>query len=60
MTADPIRVWAPAASNVDVLVSPVTETAGDSERHTMEPAGGGWWSWSPVTDAPLDYSFSLD
>ena len=60
MTADPIRVWAPSARSVDVLASPVTETASVPERHHMESTGDGWWSWAPATDGPLDYSFSLD
>ena len=60
MTAEAIRVWAPSADRVDVLVSPVTGTVAAGERHAMEPTEGGWWSWTPSTDGPLDYSFSLD
>ncbi|GAB2748539.1 malto-oligosyltrehalose trehalohydrolase [Terrabacter koreensis] len=60
MTAEAIRVWAPSSDRVHVLVSPVTGTVAAGERHAMEPTGGGWWSWTPSTDGPLDYSFSLD
>ena len=60
MTAEAMRVWAPSAGRVDVLVSPVTGSVGAAERHAMERTGGGWWTWTPPTDGPWDYSFSLD
>ena len=64
MTPDTIRVWAPAATAVDVLVSPVTgaEPHARPERHAMTAEDGGWWAWAASSEArrPLDYSFSLD
>ena len=62
MTADPITLWAPRARNVDVLASPVTgaDDAAAPERHPMEPTDDGWWSWTPPSGGPVDYSFSLD
>ena len=47
------RVWAPAASRVDVIVG--------EKRSTMFPAAGGWFeSSSPHAAHGDDYAFSVD
>jgi maltooligosyltrehalose trehalohydrolase len=46
------RVWAPAASSVDVEV--------DGRAHPMGPDEDGWWTADVVTDVGPDYSFRLD
>ncbi len=52
-----VRVWAPLARAVDLVVGPDRET----ERRTMSAADDGWWEgvWPDVT-AGTDYRFSLD
>ncbi len=59
MSAAPIRVWAPSARAVEVVVSEVGRHADGATRHPMTSEPGGWWSWTP-TDGPVDYLFSLD
>jgi malto-oligosyltrehalose trehalohydrolase len=55
-----LRVWAPAASRVDVTVSGVTVsgvTVPSQDSHPMAPDDGGWWA----ADVPgPDYAFRLD
>ena len=65
MTTDTIRVWAPRAETVDVLVSPAADDTGTTPvRHAMTADGGGWWAWSapasPAATTLLDYAFSID
>ncbi|WP_374968628.1 malto-oligosyltrehalose trehalohydrolase [Terrabacter sp. BE26] len=64
MTPDTLSVWAPEASHVDVLVTPVegvgAEPTTAPERHAMSPGDGGWWTWRRPDDTTLDYSFSID
>jgi maltooligosyltrehalose trehalohydrolase len=54
VTRKQFRVWAPAASRVDV------EVAG--APHQMHPAGGkpGWWEADIDTADEVDYAFVLD
>lgn len=48
-----LRVWAPAAKRVDVVVA--------GRRRSMEPASDGWWSAEPPEALPgADYAFVLD
>ena len=49
----PIRVWAPDAQVVECVV-----IGGD--RHAMSAEEGGWWSWTPACDGPVDYLFAVD
>ncbi|WP_084328436.1 malto-oligosyltrehalose trehalohydrolase [Intrasporangium oryzae] len=68
MTAAPVRVWAPSASAVDVLVAPADDAAALSmasfaavaTRRAMSQEARGWWSWTPERPGPVDYAFSLD
>ncbi len=65
MTSPQIRVWAPNASTVDLLVRPASDDAGAAnERASMTRGDGGWWSWQPTGSlaeaTALDYAFSLD
>jgi maltooligosyltrehalose trehalohydrolase len=65
MTSPQLRVWAPNASTVDILVGPASDDAdAAADRASMTRGDGGWWSWAPSgpsADAPaLDYAFSLD
>jgi maltooligosyltrehalose trehalohydrolase len=47
------RVWAPAASHVDVVAG--------GARHGMRPAGAGWWEADlPRVGMQADYAFALD
>jgi maltooligosyltrehalose trehalohydrolase len=47
------RVWAPAASHVDLVA--------DGTRHAMAAAGNGWWETDvPGVGPETDYAFSLD
>ncbi|GAA6527217.1 malto-oligosyltrehalose trehalohydrolase [Intrasporangium sp. DVR] len=48
----PIRVWAPDAGRVECVVG--------AERHPMSEEAGGWWSWTPDTEGPVDYGFAVD
>lgn len=48
----PIRVWAPAAEQVECVVA--------GERHPMTRAADGWWSWASDSTGPMDYLFSVD
>ncbi|WP_062385898.1 malto-oligosyltrehalose trehalohydrolase [Demequina iriomotensis] len=54
MTA-PVRVWAPEASRVEVLVGPADEAVVD----VMHPAGDGWWAGPALADG-TDYAFAVD
>jgi maltooligosyltrehalose trehalohydrolase len=67
MTDDEIRVWAPHASRVDVLVTPTGEggaAQADRVREPMTARVDGWWAWLPTGELALtpalDYAFSLD
>ena len=55
-SSDPagLRVWAPDAGHVDVVLP----AAGD-ERRPMERADDGWWTGPPLPHG-TDYAFSLD
>ncbi len=58
-----IRVWAPLASRVDILVTPLEgqhEPTTAVRRHAMTAEDGGWWSWARPDRGTLAYSFSLD
>ena len=57
MSRVPIEVWVPAASAVDAVVG---SGAAAVDRHPMSSTAGGWWSWTPEADGPLDYAFSID
>ncbi|MBB2986978.1 malto-oligosyltrehalose trehalohydrolase [Terracoccus luteus] len=59
MSAAPIRVWAPSARAVEVVVSEVGRHGDGATRHPMVSESGGWWSWTP-SESPVDYLFSLD
>lgn len=53
MTARDLTVWAPLASNVELVLP-------ESERSVpMQSAGDGWWTASALP-ADTDYAFSLD
>ncbi len=56
--AHEVRVWAPGASAVNIVVG--TDTGG-GDRRPMTASGGGWWSgrWPDVTTG-TDYRFALD
>lgn len=52
----PVRVWAPAASRVEVLVGP----ADSAVTQVMHPAGeSGWWEGPSLPDG-TDYAFAID
>jgi maltooligosyltrehalose trehalohydrolase len=53
MTAEPLTVWAPRATSVDLLLP----DEGRRLAMTAEPAG--WWS-APALAPGTDYAFSLD
>lgn len=58
-----IRVWAPSASRVDILVTPLEgqhEPTTAVRRHAMTAEDGGWWSWPRPDQGALDYSFSVN
>jgi maltooligosyltrehalose trehalohydrolase len=63
MTA-PLRVWAPSASRVDlVLPATGTTTTGTTTTATTEPMTadtGGWWESPRPVPPGTDYAFSLD
>ena len=50
--ADPLRVWAPRARQVDLQLA--------DERLSMRPAGGGWFEAPAPLAAGTDYRFRLD
>ena len=50
--ADPLRVWAPRARQVDLQLA--------DERLSMRPAGGGWFEAPGPLAAGTDYRFRLD
>ncbi|WP_156159076.1 malto-oligosyltrehalose trehalohydrolase [Demequina gelatinilytica] len=51
----PVRVWAPAASRVEVLVGPADEAVVD----VMHPDADGWWEGPALADG-TDYAFAVD
>lgn len=53
--SDHIRVWAPAAHTVEIVV-----VAPAAERHPMTRERDGWWAWPRPTDDALDYQLVLD
>ena len=48
----PIRLWAPDAQVVECVVG--------GDRHAMSAEEGGWWSWTPGSEGPIDYLFVVD
>jgi maltooligosyltrehalose trehalohydrolase len=57
--APTIRVWAPAATSVELV--PAGTRPADAEPRPMVPTEGGWWvgTWGDI-GAGDDYRFSLD
>ena len=52
----PVRVWAPAATRVEVLVGP----ADSAVAQVMHPAGeSGWWEGPALPDG-TDYAFAIN
>src|SRR3954468_20079613 len=64
MTPENLTVWAPDASRVDVLVTPIVRSGSEptsaTERHAMTAAEGGWWSWPRPDEVPLDHALGID
>src|ERR1700719_4403669 len=52
MSVAPIRVWAPSASEVSLLV--------DGERRRLTGAAGGWWEDGEALPPGTHYRVSLD
>ena len=55
----PIRVWAPAAQHVDLVLPAATEPPAAPSSIKMTKAAGGWWE-GPELPPGTDYWFSLD
>ncbi len=53
MTTQPLRVWAPGAAAVEVLLP------GSQAHVAMTPEASGWWV-GPALPSGTDYAFSLD